>query len=169
VLPLRAGAPGALRDRPAFKSAGGAGLDWEQGIPQREGTTTFTRSGTTTRAPLPGLTEDDRSRHRGELIYPNFMLSLSSDHVAAFTLWPQGPERTIIACDFLFHPDEMVKPDFDPSDAVEFWDLVNRQDWGICENVHRGMRSRVFEQGYYAPMEDQSLDIRRYVSERLGS
>jgi hypothetical protein len=23
--------------------------------------------------------------------------------------------------------------------------------------------------GYYAPMEDQSLDVRRYVSERVGA
>jgi len=30
------------------------------------------------------------------------------------------------------------------------------------------MQTRVFEHGYYAPMEDYSLDIRRYVRERLG-
>jgi hypothetical protein len=29
------------------------------------------------------------------------------------------------------------------------------------------MSSRVFERGYYAPMESWSLDIRRYVGERL--
>ena len=38
----------------------------------------------------------------------------------------------------------MAKPDFDPADAVDFWDLVNRQDWAICESVQRGMSSRVF-------------------------
>jgi Rieske 2Fe-2S family protein len=152
---------------PAFKQRGGAGLDWERGVPHREGATTFTRSGTTTRAPFPGLNEDERVRHKGELVYPNLMLSLSADHVAAFTLWPLGPGRTVIHCDFLFHPDEMAKPSFDPSDAVEFWDLVNRQDWRICESVQRGMSSRVFAFGYYAPMEDLSLDIRRYVGERV--
>jgi Rieske 2Fe-2S family protein len=62
----------------------------------------------------------------------------------------------------------MAKPSFDPSDAVEFWDLVNRQDWRICESVQSGMSSRVFESGYYAPMEDASLDIRRYIAELLG-
>jgi hypothetical protein len=31
------------------------------------------------------------------------------------------------------------------------------------------MSSRVFETGYYAPMESWSLDIRRYVGERLGT
>jgi hypothetical protein len=30
------------------------------------------------------------------------------------------------------------------------------------------MNSRRFTRGYYAPMENASLDIRRYVAERLG-
>lgn len=152
---------------PQFKVRGGAELDWERGIPHREGAWTFTHSGTTTRAPFPGLGEDELTRHKGELIYPNFMISLSADHVAAFTLWPHGPERTTIICDFLFHPTEIAKPSFDPSDAVDFWDLVNRQDWHICEGVQRGMRSRVFQSGFYAPMESWSLDIRRYIGEKL--
>ena len=50
---------------------------------------------------------------------------------------------------------------------MDFWHLVNRQDWSICENVQRGMQSRMFEQGYYAPMESASLDIRRYIDEKL--
>jgi Rieske 2Fe-2S family protein len=62
----------------------------------------------------------------------------------------------------------MAKADFDPVDAVEFRDLVNRQDWAIGESVQRGMSSRVFRSGYYAPMESWSLDIRRYIAERLG-
>jgi glycine betaine catabolism A len=153
---------------PAFKYRGGSALDWESGIPHRPGAWTFTETGTSTRAPFAALDEDERVRHKGELLYPNFMLSLSADHAAAFTLWPRSPTHTTIACDFLFDPAEMAKPDFDPSDAVNFWDLVNRQDWTICEGVQRGMRSRVFERGFYAPMESWSLDIRRYVHDRLG-
>jgi Rieske 2Fe-2S family protein len=153
---------------PAFKQRGGAELDWDRGIPHREGAWTFTRSGTTTRAPFPGLSDDERVLHKGELVYPNFLISLSADHVAAFIVQSRGPERTTVACDFLFHPDEMTNPGFDPSDAVEFWDLVNRQDWTICEGVQDGMRARVFAHGYYAPMESSSLDIRRYIRERLG-
>jgi glycine betaine catabolism A len=153
---------------PAFKDHGGMDLDWERGIAHREGATTFTLSGTTSRAPFPGLNDDERVRHKGELIYPNFMLSLSADHVAAFELRPLAPDRTLIACDILFHRDEMDRGDFDSSDAAQFWDLVNRQDWAICEGVQAGMRSRAFVFGYYAPMEDSSLDIRRYVAERMG-
>jgi Rieske 2Fe-2S family protein len=153
---------------PAFKQGGGKGLDWDKGIPHREGATTFTFSGATDRAPFPGLSEEEKTRHKGELVYPNLMVSLSADHVAAFTLRPLAPGRTRVDCAFLFHPDEVERAGFDPSDAVGFWDLVNRQDWRICESVQRGMASRVYEYGYYAPMEDLSLDIRTYVGERLG-
>lgn len=154
---------------PAFKKNGGGDLDWDRGIPHKDGAFTFTLSGKTNRAPFPGLDEDEKTRHKGELIYPNFMLSLAADHVAAFSLWPRSPEQTTIVCDFLFHPAEMGKPDFDPSDTIDFWDLVNRQDWRICEGVQRGMQSRKFRSGFYAPMESLSLDIRRYVRERLGT
>jgi glycine betaine catabolism A len=153
---------------PAFKDGGGRELDWDAGIPHRDGATTFTRSGTTDRRPFPGLTPQERVRHKGELLYPNLMLSLSADHVAAFTVWPLEAGRTRIVCDLLFHPDELAQATFDPSDAVEFWDLVNRQDWRICESVQQGMGSTAFTTGFYAPMEDLSLDIRRYLAERLG-
>jgi glycine betaine catabolism A len=160
--------PELCRLVPAFKQRGGADLDWERGIPHRDGAWTFTASGTTTRAPFDGLDDDERTRHKGELIYPNLMLSLSADHVAAFYIQPRGPALTTVLCEFLFHPAEIARNGFDPSDAVDFWDLVNRQDWAICESVQRGMSSRVFRTGFYAPMESWSLDIRRYVGERLG-
>jgi glycine betaine catabolism A len=153
---------------PAFRQQGGASLDWERGIPHREGAVTYTRSGTTTRRPFPGLNEDEQVRHKGELIYPNFFLSLSCDHATAFLLAPKGPGRTEITCHFLFAPEEIAKDTFDPSDAVDFWDLVNRQDWLICERVQRGMGSRAYRTGFYAPMEDMSLDIRKYILEKLG-
>jgi glycine betaine catabolism A len=158
--------PELCRVVPAFKRHGGAELDWGRGIPHRDGAWTFTADGTTARSPFADLNDDEKVRHKGELIYPNFMLSLAAEHVTAFSLWPHGPAATTIVCDFLFHPDEIAKPNFDPSDAVEFWDLVNKQDWEICESVQAGMRSRAFAHGYYAPMEDASLDIRRYIASR---
>jgi Rieske 2Fe-2S family protein len=160
--------PELCRIVPEFRKNGGAGLHWEGGIPQKQGTDTFTVSGITNRPSFPGLSEAERTKHFGELIYPNLMLSLSRDHAAAFIVWPQGPEKTRIECRFLFHPEAIDSPDFDPSDAADFWDVVNRQDWSICERVQRGMHSRQFDSGYYAPMEDMSLDIRQYVSSRLG-
>jgi len=153
---------------PAFRERGGANLDWARGIPHRPGAYTFTASGTTRRRAFPTLNEDERVRHKGELVYPNLFISLACDHVAVFILEPRSATHTAIACHFLFEPYETGKSDFDPRDATEFWDLVNAQDWAICEAVQQGISARVHERGYYAPMEDFSLDIRRYVMERIG-
>jgi Rieske 2Fe-2S family protein len=152
---------------PAFRKAGGAGLDWDRGVPHRDGAFTFTWDGTTDRAPFPDLDEDERNRHKGELVYPNLFVSLACDHATAFILQPEAPDRTVIDCLFLFAPEEMAKPGFDPSDTVGFWDITNQQDWAICESVQRGMGARPHHHGWYAPMEDLTLDIRRYVEARL--
>jgi len=151
---------------PAF-AGGGQDLAWEQGIPHREGAWTFTTTGTSSRRPFPGLNEHERTRHKGELVHPNLFLSCSADHVAAYTLWPQAVDRTTVVCDLLFDADEAVRDDFDPDDAADLWDLVNRQDWAVCESVQRGMRSRAYAQGWFAPMEDASADIRRWLLPRL--
>jgi glycine betaine catabolism A len=154
---------------PAFRDAGGSNLDWARGIPHRDGAYTFTASGTTRRRPFPDLDADEQVRHKGELVYPNLFLSVACDHVAAFILRPRSAERTDITCHFLFETQEIEKADFDPSDAVDFWDLVNRQDWTVCEAVQEGIRARVHTHGYFAPMEDWNLDISRYVSDRIGT
>jgi Rieske 2Fe-2S family protein len=152
---------------PSF-AGGGADLDWDHGIPHREGAWTFTMSGTTDRAPLPGLDEHERSRHKGDLVYPNLMLSASADHVAAFVLHPRAVDRTEVVCSLLFAGDAVADAAFDPSDASGLWHLVNQQDWAICESVQRGMSSRAYTHGWFAPMEDDSLDIRRWLLPRLG-
>jgi Rieske 2Fe-2S family protein len=90
-------------------------------------------------------------------------VSASADHVAAFALHPRAVDRTEVVCTLLFDPGEVASARFDPSDAVELWDLVNRQDWAVCESVQRGMSSRAYRQGWFAAMEDDSLDIRRWL------
>ena len=53
--------PELCRLVPAFKQRGGADLDWERGIPHRDGAWTFTDSGTTTRGAVRRL---ERGRAR---------------------------------------------------------------------------------------------------------
>ncbi|MEJ7630448.1 MAG: SRPBCC family protein, partial [Nocardioidaceae bacterium] len=87
--------PELTRLVPSF-GGGGVGLDWEDGIAHRDGAWTFTMTGTTNRLPFPALDETERSRHKGELIYPNLWLSCAADHVAAFVLWPLDTASTRI-------------------------------------------------------------------------
>jgi Rieske 2Fe-2S family protein len=154
---------------PSFREAGGGNLDWNRGVPHRAGAYTFTHSGTTTRRAFPGLDADEQVRHKGELLYPNVFLSVACDHVTVFILRPRTAVHTDITCHFLFEAQEIDKSGFNPADAVDFWDLVNRQDWTVCEAVQQGIGARVHAHGYYAPMEDWNLDIRRYVTARIGA
>src|SRR5213080_2077481 len=86
-------------------------------------------------------------------IFPNMLLSLHPDYVMVHQLLPQSPERTLILCDWFFHPEAFEQRDFDPDDAIEFWDMVNRQDWHVCELSQQGIASRAYEPGPYSARE----------------
>jgi Rieske 2Fe-2S family protein len=86
-------------------------------------------------------------------IFPNMLLSLHPDYVMVHQLLPQSPERTLIFCDWFFHPEAFKQGDFDPDDAIEFWDMVNRQDWHVCELSQRGIASRAYKPGPYSARE----------------
>ena len=86
-------------------------------------------------------------------IFPNMLLSLHPDYVMVHQLWPQSPERTLILCDWFFHQEAFRRGDFNPDDAIQFWDMVNRQDWHVCELSQQGISSRAYEPGPYSARE----------------
>ena len=59
-----------------------------------------------------------------------------------------------IVCEWHFHPDELARPDFQGDDAVEFWDLTNREDWWIAEQSQAGINSLVYQPGPYSEREE---------------
>ena len=81
------------------------------------------------------------------------LLSMHPDYVMVHVVWPQSPERVTIFCDWLFHPEAFDQPDFNPNDAIEFWDMTNRQDWHVCELSQQGISSRMYRPGPYSPRE----------------
>ena len=86
-------------------------------------------------------------------IFPNMLLSLHPDYVMVHQLQPQSPERTLIFCDWFFNPDAFERTDFNPDDAVQFWDMVNKQDWHVCELSQQGISSCAYEPGPYSARE----------------
>jgi glycine betaine catabolism A len=86
-------------------------------------------------------------------IFPNMLLSMHPDYVMLHQLWPQAPDRTLILCDWFFHPDAAERDDFKPEDAIEFWDVTNKQDWHVCELSQQGIASRAYEPGPYSSRE----------------
>ena len=120
----------------------------------RPGVDTLSTDGTCPRALLPGLSSDDRRRVYYYAIFPNMLLSLHPDYMMVHTLWPLAPDRTINVCEWHFHPGELARPGFDASDAVDFWDVTNRQDWHVCELSQSGIASRAYTPGPYSNRED---------------
>ena len=95
-------------------------------------------------------------------IFPNMLLSLHPEYVMVHQLWPQSPERTLILCDWFFHPEAFEREDFKPEDAIEFWDMTNKQDWHVCELSQQGIASRAYEPGPYSPRESIPAAWDRY-------
>ncbi|MBL8130159.1 MAG: aromatic ring-hydroxylating dioxygenase subunit alpha, partial [Chloroflexia bacterium] len=129
----------------------------------------FTLSGIGKRDMLPGLLPSDDRLYYGFVIWPNVFVNLLPDHVILHTLLPTGPETSRVVCDWLFNPAEIAKPDFDPKDTVDVFDITNRQDWDVCERTQLGMRSRAYNQGgFYVTNEQHIAVFRDLVLERLG-
>ena len=132
-------------------------VEGEEGAELAAGAVGFTRTGTTTRPPLPGLTERDRQIYMGNTLFPTAMINLHADCVMSYRLEPTGPTSTRIVSEFLFHPETIAREDFDPSDVAEMWDIVSRQDWAVCERAQRGVRSRAYAGGGVYPFNDHSV------------
>ena len=119
----------------------------------RRPASSLTTSGATSRPPLGTLAGADVDRVYYYTIFPSLLLSLHPDYVMAHQVEPLAVDHTRITCTWLFDPATAASPDFDPTDAVEFWDLTNRQDWHINERTHQGIRSRAYVPGPYADAE----------------
>jgi glycine betaine catabolism A len=128
----------------------------------------FSITGRASRPHLPGLLPQDLRRYYGVVINPNLLLNLFDDHVVIHTLTPLAPGCTRVTCDWLFDQQETAHPDFDPMDAVELFDLVNRQDWEVCELTQAGMTSRAYRNGgVYVPAEHHIRAFADFVLDRL--
>lgn len=119
----------------------------------REGYTTLTKSGRSDRSPLPGASADDRRRIHYFHLLPNLLLSIAPDYVLTHHVWPRGPERVFVETAWLFAPEQIAAAGFDASDAIDFWDTTNRQDWALCENALLGLKSAQHRPGPYHPSE----------------
>jgi len=113
----------------------------------------LTMSGHTCALPVGDFGDEDFRFVFYYSIFPNMLLSLHPDYVMVHQLLPQSPERTLIFCNWFFHPEAFERDDFNPEDAIQFWDMINRQDWHVCELSQQGISSRAYEPGPYSARE----------------
>jgi Rieske 2Fe-2S family protein len=121
-----------------------------------EGAATMGREGghAHARPPIEGLSGQELSSVLYFVLFPNALVSLHPDYVMLHTLWPRAVDRTDVVCEWFFEPATIAADGFDPSDAIDFWDQVNREDWHVCELTQLGVRNRGALAGRYSSEED---------------
>jgi Rieske 2Fe-2S family protein len=101
-------------------------------------------------ADLPG---DDRHRAYYYTLMPNLLLSIHPDYVNYYLVTPVAADRTRVESEWMFSPDNAGDAAFNPRDAIDFWDITNRQDWAIVQQSQLGVSSSRYEPGPYSPRE----------------
>ena len=127
-----------------------------------------TMSGRGVGAPIAELPEADRRRAFYYSLQPNLLLSIQPDYVNYYMIWPIAVGLTRVESEWLFHPDAFGRENFNPQDAIEFWDVTNRQDWRITEESFAGIRSRRYAPGPYSPRESIPAAWDRAYLESMG-
>ena len=117
---------------------------------------------------IADVPKDELKRAYYYSLFPNMLLSLFPDYSMVHTLWPVGPTRTRIVCEWSFAADASSDPKFNPRDAIEFWDITNREDWHITERTQAGILSSAYTRGPYSPRESLLAAWDREYLRQLG-
>jgi Rieske 2Fe-2S family protein len=99
------------------------------------------------------LSDDDRHRAYYYTLMPNMLLSIHPDYVNYYIVTPVAPDRTMVESEWMFSSDNRGDSSFNPRDAIDFWDVTNRQDWDIVAQSQLGIASRRYQPGPYSPRE----------------
>jgi Rieske 2Fe-2S family protein len=129
-----------------------------------EGFGTMATDGGHGRRPIAGVT--DLRSVLYFVLFPNTLVSLHPDYVMLHTLWPRAVDRTEVVCEWFFEARTVEAEGFDPTDAVDFWDQVNREDWHVCTLTQQGMASRAYVPGRYTTQEGDVHEFDSMIAER---
>ncbi|GAA4077754.1 aromatic ring-hydroxylating oxygenase subunit alpha [Nonomuraea soli] len=125
----------------------------------------FTIDGSRGFAKLPDVSDEQDRRYYAITVKPQVFINLVPDHVILHRMFPLEADRTIVECDWLYHPD-VVSKNLDKS--VELFHRVNEQDFEACEQTQPGMSSRAYRDGgVLVPSEHHIQKFHDWVNQRL--
>ena len=131
----------------------------------------FSLSGSSGLPPLPGLGEADQQRYFGMILRPNCFVSLLPDHAIVHRFEPVTATSTRVVCEWLFAPEVVAAPGFDPTDTAEIFHRVNLQDFQAAEWCQPNMSSRSYRDGgVLVPLESEIIGrwFHGWYRERMG-
>ncbi len=131
----------------------------------------MTMTGEAAAPSICNVSGDDLKRIYYYSVFPNMLLTPHPDFVLFHHITPLGPEKIINDCYWLFRPEIIndLKAQAGIKSAVEFWDLTNKQDWKVCEQMQTGTKSTRFTRGYYSGREDILSQLDHEMIKELGN
>ena len=110
---------------------------------------------------------DDLNRVYYYSIAPNMLISLHPEYVMYHTVWPDGVDKCIVNCSWLFNKDVIKSKKYNTADAVNFWDTTNKQDWHISELSQLGIQSKKYSPAPYSGQESLLAAFDQYYKASL--
>jgi Rieske 2Fe-2S family protein len=95
-------------------------------------------------------------------------VDISGTCAVVTSLFPNGPNHTTLVMEFMFAPDVIADPAFDPQPIIEFNELVANQDNLVCERVHQGVSSRAFTYGVLTPKDSLVIGFTQHYLAARG-
>ncbi|MFI6905879.1 aromatic ring-hydroxylating dioxygenase subunit alpha [Nonomuraea sp. NPDC050394] len=127
----------------------------------------FTVDGRAGFGKLPGVSDEQDRRYYAITVKPQVFINLVPDHVIMHRMFPLAADRTVVECDWLYHPD-VVAAGADLTHSVELFHRVNAQDFDACERTQPGMSSRAYRAGgVLVPSEHHISAFHQWVNHRL--
>ena len=139
------------------------------GVTLRNRANSFSFTGTSRLPVLPGLDESDAASYFGCTMFPNAFVDVTGTSAIVTTMHPRGPDHTTVITEYMFAPTTIADPDFDPSEIVEFSELVAGQDFDVCERVQRGVSSSRFTTGVLTPKDDLVIAFVDHYRAAIGA
>jgi Rieske 2Fe-2S family protein len=129
----------------------------------------FTVDGSAGVTVIPGVVEGHDRKYYAITVNPQVFINLVPDHVIFHRMYPAGPDRTVVECDWLYLP-EVVRGGQDLERSVELFHRVNQQDFDACERCQLAASSKAYASGgVLVPSEHHIGAFHRWVTDRLAS
>ncbi len=90
-------------------------------------------------------------------IFPNLMLNFYPDNIQTNLIVPISHDRTLTIFEWYFHDAQSAQTKERALKAINFSEIVQREDMHICEAVQRGLNSALYERGRYSVKRENGV------------
>ncbi len=117
---------------------------------------------------FPRLSDEARNKVFFYTLFPSLFVSPHPDYVLTHRIERRSRNSTRIICDWLFPQEVVDRNGFDATNAIDFWDVTNRQDWHVCELTQQGVQSESYKPGPYSNLESTLAAFDRHYLKVIG-